>query len=99
MEWNKYQSTIEQLNLDSYPDEVVNESYEFINTVPFIRNLISKDRPLCKDVPRDENGRAIIDLTNPPIIENVDYFRQAAIKYQKTGRYTRTTRFTLGRSW
>lgn len=88
MEWNKYQSTIEQLNLDSYPDEVVNEFYEFINTVPFIRNLISKDRPLCKDVPRDENGRAIIDLTNPPIIENVDYFRQAAIKYQKTGRYT-----------
>ena len=88
MEWNKYQSTIEQLNLDSYPDEVVNEFYEFINTVPFIKNLISKDRPLCKDVPRDENGRAIIDLTNPPIIENVDYFRQAAIKYQKTGRYT-----------
>ena len=88
MEWNKYQSTIEQLNLDSYPDEVVNEFYEFINTVPFIRNLISKDRPLCKDVPRDENGRAIIDLTNPPIIENVDYFRQSAIKYQKTGRYT-----------
>ena len=53
MEWNKYQSTIEQLNLDSYPDEVVNEFYEFINTVPFIRKLISKDRPLCKDVPRD----------------------------------------------
>lgn len=88
MEWNKYQSTIEELNLDSYPDEVVNEFYEFINTVPFIRNLISKDRPLCKDVPRDENGRAIIDLTNPPIIEDVDYFRQSAIRYQKTGRYT-----------
>ena len=88
MEWNKYQSTIEQLNLDSYPDEVVNEFYEFINTVPFIKNLISKNRPLCKDVPRDENGRAIIDLTNPPIIENVNYFRQSAIRYQKTGKYT-----------
>lgn len=88
MEWNKYQSTVEELKLDSYPEEVQNEFWENINGVPFIRNLISKDRPLCKDLPRDEFGKAIIDISNPPIIENIDYFRQAAIRFNTTGKYT-----------
>lgn len=88
MELNKYQTPIEELDLDSYPQEVVDEFNEFINTVPFIRNLISKDRPLCKDLPRDENGRAIIDITNPPIIENIDYFRETALTFKKIGKYT-----------
>jgi hypothetical protein len=88
MEFNKYQSSIEELQLDQYPEEVVNEFFEFINSVPFIRNLISADRPLCKDLPRDERGRAIIDITNPPIIEDVDYFRQTAITFQKTKKFT-----------
>ena len=28
-----------------------------------------------KYLERDSQGRAIVDITNPPIIENVDYFR------------------------
>lgn len=88
MELNKYQTPIEELGLDDYPQEVVDEFNEFINTVPFIRNLISKDRPLCKDLPRDANGRAIIDITNPPIIEDIDYFRESALTFKKTGKYT-----------
>lgn len=88
MELNKYQTPIEELHLENYPQEVVDEFNEFINTVPFIRNLISKDRPLCKDLSRDENGRAIIDITNPPIIENIDYFRETALTFKKIGKYT-----------
>ena len=79
MAWNKYQSTPEELNLESYPEEVQQDFWDFINSVPFIKNLISEDRPLCKDLPRDEQGRAIIDISNPPIIEDIDYFRQTAI--------------------
>lgn len=39
-------------------------------------------------MPRDEEGRAIVDITNPPIFEDADYFRQAAIHYQKHRCYT-----------
>lgn len=88
MVWNKYQSTPEELNLESYPEEVQQDFWDFINSVPYIKNLISADRPLCKDLPRDEQGRAIIDISNPPIIEDVDYFRQTAIFYQKHKKYT-----------
>lgn len=88
MEFNAYQSTLEELKLDTYPQEVQDEFNDALHTVPLIRNLVSKDRPLCKDLPRDEEGKALIDLSNPPIIENVDYFREMAIIFQRTGRYT-----------
>ena len=87
-QFNEYQSTIEDLKLDSYPKEVQEQFYDFINNVPFIKHLISKDRPRAKDLPRDDQGRIIVDLARPHILEDVDYFRQAAITYQKTGQYT-----------
>ena len=86
--FNKYQSSLEELNINSYPQEVQNEFFEAINGIPFIRSLISPTRPLCKDLPRDSKGRAIIDITNPPIIENTDYFRPTAIHFKKYGVLT-----------
>ena len=88
MEFNKYQSSIEQLHLDQYPQEIQDQFLDFINNVPYIRRLISKDRPRAKDLPRDDNGKIIVDLTNPHIFEDMDYFRPTALHFQKTGRYT-----------
>ena len=86
--FNKYQSSLEELNIHSYPQEVQNEFFEAINGIPFVRNLISAKRPLCKDLPRDKDGKCIIDITNPPIIENVDYFRPTALFFKKHGILT-----------
>ena len=35
-----------------------------------------------------EDGRKKIDITDPHILENMDYFRERAIFYEKNGRYT-----------
>lgn len=40
------------------------------------------------ELPRDKQGRAIIDLANPPIFEDIDYFRQTALKFKKDGKFT-----------
>ena len=87
--FNKYQSSLEELKIDSYPQEVQNEFFEAINGIPFIKNLISPTRLYCKDLPKDNNGRAIIDITNPPIIEDTDYFRPTALHFRKYGCLTR----------
>ena len=89
MVYNKYQSTPEQLNLDNYPEEIKEQFFDFINTVPYIKNLISENRPYAKDCPRDQDGKIIIDFTNPPIIEDTDYFRPTAIHFQKYGCVTK----------
>lgn len=85
---NKYQTPLTEELLNSLPDEVVEQLFDCINNIPFIKNLISPDRPYYKDLPRDERGAAIIDVTNPPIMEDADYFRQPALHFLKHGCYT-----------
>ena len=88
MEFNKYQSTLEELKLDSYPAEVQEQFYDFINNVPFIKSLISGKRKYARELPRDKEGKIIVDITNPHILEDMDYFRPTAIYFQKHGKLT-----------
>ena len=85
---NKYQTPLTEELLAQYPDEVVEQLYDFINGVEFINWLISPDRPYAKDCPHDKDGRVIVDLAHPHIVENIDYFRQPALHYMKYGCYT-----------
>ena len=85
---NEYQSGITQELLDKYPKEVQKDFWDIVLTVPFVKNLISPYRERAKDRPRDEKGRIIVDLANPHILEDMDYFRPSALKYMKDGRYT-----------
>lgn len=88
MEFNKYQSTLEELDLESYPKEVQDEFMDNLMGVTFIQNLVNPNRPYAKDCPRDSEGKIIIDLTNPPIIEDTDYFRPTALHFKKYGVLT-----------
>lgn len=85
---NKYQTPVTQELLDSLPPEVSEQLMDCLTNVQFIKNLISPDRPYYKDLPRDERGAAIVDITNPPILEDADYFRQPALHFMKHGCYT-----------
>lgn len=85
---NRYQTPVTQELLDSLPSEVAEQLMDCLTNIQFIKNLIAPDRPYYKDLPRDSRGAAIVDITNPPILENGDYFRQAALHYQEHGCYT-----------
>lgn len=89
IETNKYQTPITEELLSQYPEEVVQQFTEIVNIVPFIKNLINPNRPKIEDLPRDKEGRAIVDITNPPIYKDADYFRQAALFYLKNDCYTK----------
>lgn len=88
IETNKYQTPVTRELLDSLPAEVAEQLMEVLTIVPFVKNLISPNRPYYKDLPRDSRGAAIVDITNPPIMTNADYFRQPALFYLKHGCYT-----------
>lgn len=89
IKFNKCQTPLEDLHLEKYPKEVQEQWWDFLNNVPFIKWMVSEDRPLVSELPRDEEGRAIIDITRPPILEGSDYFRSSALAFKKNkGRYT-----------
>lgn len=88
VKFNKCQTPLEDLHLENYPAEVQEQFWDFLNNVPFIRWMVSPDRPLVSELPRDEEGRAVIDITHPPILEDSDYFRPSALAYKANkGRY------------
>lgn len=85
---NKYQTQITDELLSGLPQEVQDQLLDIINNVEFVKRLISPARQYAKDRPRDPQGRIIVDLVNPHILEDMDYFRPTALHYKKYGCFT-----------
>jgi len=96
---NQYQTKLTEELRKSLHKEVWQDLIDFLDSVKFINWLIQPEeiRGYAKDRPRpvDENGnfayednRKLIDLTKPHILENMDFFRERALYFEKHGRYT-----------
>jgi hypothetical protein len=85
---NKYQTELTEELVNSLPQEVQDQLFDIINNVEFVKRLISPTREYAKDRPRNDRGRIIVDLANPHILEDMDYFRPSAIHYEKYGTFT-----------
>lgn len=85
---NKYQTELTEELVNSLPQEIQDQLFDIINNVEFVKRLISPAREYAKDRPRDDRGRIIVDLANPHILEDMDYFRPSAIHYEKYGTFT-----------
>lgn len=86
--FNTYNSSEESLKLSEAKSEIQDTFYDFLDNVPIIKYMISPTRPRAKDLPRDEEGKIIVDITKPHILEDMDYFRPSALHYMKYGTYT-----------
>ena len=86
---NKCQTEYPKEYIESLPKEVQEQYYDFITNVPYISKLLSDNRKYAKDLPRDSEGKIIIDITEPHILEDTDYFRPSAIHYQQYGCFTK----------
>lgn len=85
---NEYQTELTEELVNSLPQEVQDQLFDIINNVEFVKRLISPTREHAKDRPRDDRGRIIVDLANPHILENMDYFRPSALHYEKYSTFT-----------
>lgn len=85
---NEFQTEVTKEFLLTLPEEVAEQLLDFVQNVEYIRNLINPDRVRAKDLPRDSRGRIIVNLSNPHILEDMDYFRPAALHFKEHGCYT-----------
>lgn len=102
---NKYQTPLTEDFKKSLPKEVYDDIVEYIASVQFIQNLIAPekergfiaDRPVMTYLDDDgnqveyEDGRRVVNLTNPHILEDIDFFREKAIFFEANGKYTNLT--------
>lgn len=88
MEMNKYQTQLTEEVLRDIPQEVQDQLFDILNNVEFVKRLVSPSREYAKDRPRDDEGRIIVDLVNPHILEDMDYFRPTALHFKKYGTLT-----------
>lgn len=86
--FNFTQTPLTKTLLEKYPQEVWAELQEYISSVPMIQRMVDPERKRAKDLKRDKFGRIIVDITRPHILEDMDYFRRAAIHFQEHGCYT-----------
>lgn len=93
---NNYQTKLTEELKKSLPREVWLELLDFLSSVEFIKRLVSseelrgyaKDRPKCTHY---NDGRIDVDITNPHILEDIDFFREKALFFEKHGKYTHLT--------
>jgi len=88
IEANDFNTQITKELFNSLNQEVREELMEFVSSIDFIQKIISPNIKRAKDLPKDESGRIIIDVTEPHRLEDMDYFRPSALHFIKTGRYT-----------
>ena len=86
--FNNIQTQLSVKDWEGLDKEIRNEFVEFHDTIEFIKTLTKENRPYAKDMPKKDDGRIIVDITNPHILEDMDYFRQPCIHFKKHGTYT-----------
>lgn len=86
--YNIVQTNFKANDWDALDREVRMELVDSIESIEFIKLLIAPNRPFARDLPKDEEGRIVPDIISPHILEDMDYFREAAIHYQEHGKYT-----------
>ena len=94
MELNNYQTPIDDKLKASLHKEIYGDILEYVSSVKFIQRLVAPEsiRGFAKDREKEvefyNDGRIKIDLTNPHILEDMDFFREKALFFEKNGRYT-----------
>jgi hypothetical protein len=76
--------------INNAPSDTRVELLDFVESIEMIHWMLQSDdkRGYARDRPRDSKGRIIVDITKPHVLEDMDYFRQSAIHFQKYGKYT-----------
>jgi hypothetical protein len=89
VEFNKFQTVLSEELIKSLPKEVYADIIEFIDSVKIIQTLVSSERKYSKDLEKDSEGKLIVSVTEPHILEDMDFFRQRAIHYNEHNCYTK----------
>jgi len=86
--FNDKQTELSEKKLEKLNKYTRDNLLDAIDSIELLSNLVASDRRTVKEMPKDKNGKVIVDFEDPHILEDTDYFRPLAIQYEKTGKFT-----------
>lgn len=100
--FNHFQTKLTPELVNSIPKEVYADLIDIITNIPFVKWLIQpeKERGYAKDrvkhselseenpLRQHNDSRIVVDITKPHILQDLDFFRERAIFFDKYGFYT-----------
>lgn len=86
--YNQYQTQVTADLLKELKKETRTDLIDALENIPFIENMTRTNRPYASDLERDDDGKIVINITEPHILEDMDYFRPAARYFKEHGVYT-----------
>lgn len=99
--FNSLQTELTDDILKDLDSSSISELYDCLSKIHLLQALSNPNRKYCRDLQRwdnpnvldvrkpDKKGRIYVDLENPHILENMDYFRPAAKHFEEFGCYTK----------
>jgi hypothetical protein len=63
------------------------ELVELMTTIPLVGYMTNPERRRVKDMPKDKDGKVIVDFSKPHILENMSYFTKVREVFLSTGKY------------
>ena len=63
------------------------ELTSLINDIPLLSSMGSNKRRTVSSMPKDKQGKVVVDFSNPHILENMSYFTKARDSFISTGKY------------
>lgn len=88
---NEFNTPLDDRYYHGLTKDLVDDIHATLDEIIFVKRLVSPDIRRVKDMPKDENGRVIVDITNPHALENMSYFTVAADHFRRHGCYTLLT--------
>lgn len=88
IELNSVNTPITEKLLEKLDANSKAEFYDILERIEFVKRLVSSTRQRASDRPRDSKGRIKVDIVNPHILENMEFFTKRAKYFQEHGVYT-----------
>ena len=88
IELNSVNTPITEKLLEKLDANSKAEFYDILERIEFVKRLVSSTRQRASDRPRDSKGRIKVDIVNPHILENMEFFTERAKYFREHGVYT-----------
>jgi len=88
---NQFNTPLDSKYYADLSRDVVDDIHASIDEIIFIRRLVSNDIKMVCDIEKDEDGKIIIDVTDPHVLEDMTFFTEAGDHFRKHGYYTLLT--------